>query len=105
MKLPNEVAKLNILAVSIIIAPSYFCPNSEAIQTALRLQSEGKSSLHHELKLKRRDQREHSQRERSRSSCSSRSSQSDDSTVQDTEKLEKGKERQDVEIESIIQVR
>ncbi|KAM6895293.1 differentially expressed in FDCP 6 homolog [Xenentodon cancila] len=74
---------------------------TQAIQTALRLQSEGKSSFHHELKLKRRIQREHSLRERSRSarsSCSSRSSQSDD---QEMEKLEK--EKQDLEIENIIQ--
>lgn len=81
---------------------------SSAIQTALRLQSEGKSSLHHELKLKRRVHREHSQRERSRSarsSCSSRSSQSDDSLLQEMEKMEKEKDRQDLEIESIIQVR
>lgn len=81
---------------------------SEAIQTALRLQSEGKSSLHHELKQKRRAQREHSQQERSRStrsSCSSRSSQSDDSNIQEMERLERGKDRQDLEIESIIQVR
>ncbi|XP_030296323.1 differentially expressed in FDCP 6 [Sparus aurata] len=79
---------------------------TQAIQTALRLQSEGKSSLHHELKLKRRDHREHSQRERSRSarsSCSSRSSQSDDSLLQEMEKMEKEKDRQDLEIESIIQ--
>ena len=77
-----------------------------AIQTALRLQSEGKSSLHHELKLKRRIQRECSLRERSRSarsSCSSRSSQLDDSNVQEMEKMEK--EKQDLEIENIIQVR
>ncbi|XP_070848158.1 differentially expressed in FDCP 6 [Chaetodon trifascialis] len=76
---------------------------TQAIQTALRLQREGKSSLHHELKVKRRVQREHSQRERSRSarsSCSSRSSQSDDSNIQETEKE---KDRQDLEIESIIQ--
>lgn len=76
---------------------------TQAIQTALRLQSEGKSSFHQELKLKRRVQREHSQRERSRSSCSSRSSQSDDSNIQDMEKLEKEKDRQDLEIENIIQ--
>ncbi|KAF3705187.1 Differentially expressed in FDCP 6 -like protein [Channa argus] len=78
----------------------------QAIQTALRLQREGKSSLHHELKLKRRVQREHSQRERSRStrsSCSSRSSQSDDSNIHEMEKMEKEKDRQDLEIESIIQ--
>ncbi|XP_076578848.1 differentially expressed in FDCP 6 homolog isoform X2 [Chaetodon auriga] len=76
---------------------------TQAIQTALRLQREGKSSLHHELKVKRRVQREHSQRERSRSarsSCSSRSSQSDDSNIQE---MEKEKDRQDMEIESIIQ--
>lgn len=76
---------------------------TQAVQTALRLQSEGKSSLHHELKVKRRVQREHSQRERSRSarsSCSSRSSQSDDSNIQE---MEKEKDRQDLEIESIIQ--
>ncbi|XP_034719783.1 differentially expressed in FDCP 6 homolog [Etheostoma cragini] len=79
---------------------------TQAIQTALRLQKEGKSSLHQELKLKRRVQREHSNRERSRStrsSCSSRSSQSDDSTIQEMEKMEKEKDRQDLEIESIIQ--
>lgn len=79
---------------------------TQAIQTALRLQSEGKTSLHQELKLKRRVHREHSQRERirsSRSSCSSRSSQSDDSNIQELEKMEKDKDRQDLEIESIIQ--
>ncbi|XP_030576008.1 differentially expressed in FDCP 6 homolog [Archocentrus centrarchus] len=78
---------------------------TQAIQTALRLQSEGKSSLHHELKLKRRIQRENSQRERSRSarsSCSSRGSQSDDMTIQETEKVEKEKSKQDLEIENII---
>lgn len=86
----------------------WVCVMFAAIQTALRLQSEGKSSLHQELKLKRRVQREHSQQERSRSarsSCSSRSSQSDDSNTQEMEKLEKEKDRQDLEIESIIQVR
>ncbi|XP_026183202.1 differentially expressed in FDCP 6 homolog [Mastacembelus armatus] len=76
---------------------------TQVIQTALRLQSEGKSSLHHELKMKRRAQRENSQRERSRSSCSSRSSQSDDSNIQEVERMEKEKDRQDLEIESIIQ--
>ncbi|CAN9508425.1 unnamed protein product [Ophioblennius macclurei] len=83
---------------------------TQAIQTALRLQNEGKSSLHFELKVKRRVQRENSQRERSRSSrssCSSRSSrgssQSDDLTIQELEKLEKEKGRQDMEIENIIQ--
>lgn len=79
---------------------------TQAIQTALRLQSEGKPSLHYELKVKRRVHREHSQRERSRSSrssCSSRSSQSDDLTIQDLEKMEREKGRQDMEIESIIQ--
>ncbi|XP_075967775.1 differentially expressed in FDCP 6 homolog [Anarhichas minor] len=81
---------------------------TQAIQTAFRLQSVGKSSLHHELKLKRRVQREHSHREhshreRSRSSCSSRSSQSDDSNMQEMEKTEKEKDRHNSEIESIIQ--
>uniref|UniRef100_A0A3P8SIU2 DEF6 guanine nucleotide exchange factor c n=1 Tax=Amphiprion percula TaxID=161767 RepID=A0A3P8SIU2_AMPPE len=79
---------------------------TQAIQTALRLQREGKSLLHHELKQKRRVQREHSHRERSRSarsSCSSRSSQSDDLNIQDMEKMEKDKDKQDLEIESIIQ--
>ncbi|XP_053271177.1 differentially expressed in FDCP 6 homolog [Pleuronectes platessa] len=76
---------------------------TQAIQTALRLQGEGKSSLHHELKLKRRVQREHSQRERSRSSRSSCSSQSDDSNIQEMERMEKEKDKQDLEIESIIQ--
>lgn len=72
------------------------------VQTALRLQSESRSSLHQELKLKRRVQREHSQRERSRSARSSCSSQSEDSNTQEMEKMEK--DRQDLEIESIIQV-
>ncbi|AWO98145.1 Hypothetical protein SMAX5B_016721 [Scophthalmus maximus] len=76
---------------------------TQAIQTALRLQGEGKSSLHQELKLKRRVHREHSQRERCRSSRSSCSSQSDDSSIQEMEKMEKEKDRQDLEIESIIQ--
>ncbi|XP_026219526.1 differentially expressed in FDCP 6 homolog isoform X2 [Anabas testudineus] len=75
----------------------------QAIQTALRLHSEGKSSHHHELKLKRRVQRENSQRERSRSARSSRSSQSDDSNIHEVEKMDKEKDRQDLEIESIIQ--
>ncbi|KAM9845699.1 differentially expressed in FDCP 6 homolog [Aulostomus maculatus] len=76
---------------------------TQAVQTALRLQSEGKSSLHQELKLKRRVQRENSQRERSRGSRSSCSSQSEDSNTQEMEKMEKDKDRQDLEIESIIQ--
>uniref|UniRef100_A0A8C6UC91 DEF6 guanine nucleotide exchange factor c n=1 Tax=Neogobius melanostomus TaxID=47308 RepID=A0A8C6UC91_9GOBI len=80
---------------------------TQAIKTALRLQSEGKASLHYELKLKRRIQREYSQRERNRSTRSSRSScssQSDDYNMQECEKTEKEKEkdRQDLEIESII---
>ncbi|XP_029350839.1 differentially expressed in FDCP 6 homolog [Echeneis naucrates] len=76
---------------------------TQAIQTALRLQGEGKSSLHHELKLKRRVQREHSHRERSRSTHSSCSTQSEDSNIQEMEKMEKERDRQDLEIESIIQ--
>ncbi|KAM7367200.1 hypothetical protein PAMP_015118 [Pampus punctatissimus] len=76
---------------------------TQAIQTAVRLLIEGKSSLHQELKLKRRVQREHSQQERSRSTRSSCSSQSDDLNIQETEKLEKEKDRQDLEIENIIQ--
>ncbi|XP_017266957.1 differentially expressed in FDCP 6 homolog [Kryptolebias marmoratus] len=77
---------------------------TQAVQSALRLQCEGKASLHHELKLKRRVQRDRSARERSRSarsSCSSRSSQSDDSSVLEMERTEK--DRQDLEIETIIQ--
>ncbi|XP_014063961.1 differentially expressed in FDCP 6 isoform X3 [Salmo salar] len=73
---------------------------TQALQTAVRLQGERKSSLHQELKLKRRVQREQSQRERSLSASSSRGSQSEDLTIQD---LEKEKERQGQEIESIIQ--
>ncbi|XP_068162970.1 differentially expressed in FDCP 6 homolog [Antennarius striatus] len=73
---------------------------TQAVQTALRLKSEGKSSLHYELKQKRRVQREHSHRPRSQSARSSCSSQSDDSNFQE---LEKEKDRQDLEIESIIQ--
>ncbi|KAM3838426.1 differentially expressed in FDCP 6 homolog [Diretmus argenteus] len=72
----------------------------QAIQTALRLQNEGKSSLHQELKLKRRVQRNHSQGERSLSARSSCSSQSDDFNIQE---MEREKDRQDQEIESIIQ--
>ncbi|XP_069021067.1 differentially expressed in FDCP 6 homolog [Embiotoca jacksoni] len=78
----------------------------QAIQTALRLQREVKSSFHQELKLKRRVHREHSQGERIRSahsSCSSRSSQSDDLNIPDMERMEKERDRQDLEIESIIQ--
>ncbi|XP_034018986.1 differentially expressed in FDCP 6 homolog [Thalassophryne amazonica] len=75
----------------------------QALQTSLRLLSEGKSSLHYELKLKRRVQREHSQRERFRSPRSSCSSQSDDSNIQEIEKTEKEKDKQDQEIEIIIQ--
>ncbi|XP_029617443.1 differentially expressed in FDCP 6 isoform X1 [Salmo trutta] len=73
---------------------------TQALQTAVRLQGEHKSSLHQELKLKRRVQREQSQRERSLSASSSRGSQSEELTIQD---LEKEKERQGQEIESIIQ--
>ncbi|XP_057711422.1 differentially expressed in FDCP 6 [Corythoichthys intestinalis] len=74
---------------------------TQAVQTALRLQSEGKPSLHRELKAKRRVQREHSQRERSCSARSSCSSQSEDSSTLEVERTDK--ERQDLEIENIIQ--
>ncbi|KAL3988926.1 hypothetical protein ACER0C_013244 [Sarotherodon galilaeus] len=81
---------------------------TEPLREVLRqVESEGKSSLHHELKLKRRIQRENSQRERSgsaRSSCSSRGGQSDDLTIHETEKTEKEKDKQDLEIENIIKV-
>uniref|UniRef100_H3D1H7 Switch-associated protein 70 n=1 Tax=Tetraodon nigroviridis TaxID=99883 RepID=H3D1H7_TETNG len=60
----------------------------QAVQTALRLLGEGKSSLHHELKLKRRWQREHSRS--ARSSCSSQSSQSDESSHQEMVRMEMG---------------
>lgn len=73
------------------------------MQTALRLQSEGKASLHRELKAKRRVQRELSQRERSCSARSSCSSQSEDSSTLEAERTDK--DRQDLEIENIIQVR
>ncbi|XP_061523282.1 differentially expressed in FDCP 6 homolog [Phycodurus eques] len=73
----------------------------QAVQTALRLQSEAKLSLHRELKAKRRVQREHSQRERSCSTLSSCSSQSEDSSTLEAERTDK--DRQDLEIESIIQ--
>ncbi|XP_010885715.1 differentially expressed in FDCP 6 homolog isoform X1 [Esox lucius] len=74
---------------------------TQAVQQAIRLQSEKKSSLHQELKLKRRIQRELSQRERSMSlgARSPRGSQSDDLTAQAN--LEK--ERQEKTIEIIIQ--
>ncbi|XP_041717105.1 differentially expressed in FDCP 6-like isoform X2 [Coregonus clupeaformis] len=68
---------------------------TQALQTAIRLQGERKSSLHQELKLKRRVQREQSQRGR----CLS-GSQSEELTIQDRERE---KERQGQEIESIIQ--
>ncbi|KAG7495690.1 hypothetical protein JOB18_003793 [Solea senegalensis] len=70
---------------------------TQALQTALRLQHEGKSSLHHDLKLKRRAQRQNSQRE------PSRGSQSDEAYDHQLDKLEKERDRQDLEIESIIQ--
>nr|XP_046185211.1 differentially expressed in FDCP 6-like isoform X2 [Oncorhynchus gorbuscha] len=73
---------------------------TQALQTAIRLQGERKSSLHQELKLKRQVQREQSLRERSLSASSSRGNQSEELTIQD---LEKEKERQGREIESIIQ--
>uniref|UniRef100_A0A8C7K0N8 Differentially expressed in FDCP 6-like n=1 Tax=Oncorhynchus kisutch TaxID=8019 RepID=A0A8C7K0N8_ONCKI len=73
---------------------------TQALQTAVRLQGERKSSLHQELKLKRQVQREQSQRERSLSASSSRGNQSEEHTIQD---LEKEKERQGQAIESIIQ--
>ncbi|XP_042153838.1 differentially expressed in FDCP 6 isoform X2 [Oncorhynchus tshawytscha] len=71
---------------------------TQALQTAVRLQGERKSSLHQELKLKRQVQREQSQRERSLSASRSRGNQSEEHTIQDLEK-----ERQGQEIESIIQ--
>ncbi|XP_019738647.1 differentially expressed in FDCP 6 homolog [Hippocampus comes] len=74
---------------------------TQAVQTALRLQSEGKASLHRELKAKRRVQRELSQRERSCSARSSCSSQSEDSSTLEAERTDK--DRQDLEIENIIQ--
>lgn len=73
---------------------------TQATQTALRLQIEGKPSLNHELKLRRRFQREHSQQERSRSAGSSCSSQSEDTTIRGSERE---KELQEQEIENIIQ--
>lgn len=82
----------------VCVSVSSFSP---ALQTAVRLQGECKSSLHQELKLKRRVQRKHSQQERSLSASSSRGSQSEELTIQD---LEREKERQGQEIESIIQV-
>ena len=74
-----------------------------ALQTALRLLGEGKSSLHKELKLKRRVQRERSQRGRNLSTCSNSSnlSQSDDG-YQETDE---DRERHNQQIDSIIQVR
>ena len=76
-----------------------------ALQTALRLLGEGKSSLHEELKLKRRVQRERSQRGRNLSTCSNSSDlsgQSDDSSYQETDE---DRERHNQQIDSIIQVR
>ncbi|KAG7456253.1 hypothetical protein MATL_G00249680 [Megalops atlanticus] len=61
----------------------------QAIQTALRLLREGKSSQHHELKLRRREQRESSPRSRT-----------EEHSLQE---LQEEKERQEQEIESIIQ--
>ncbi|XP_053506270.1 differentially expressed in FDCP 6 homolog isoform X2 [Ictalurus furcatus] len=48
----------------------------QALQTALRLKTEGKSSLHQELKLRRRELREYSQRNESQSSQSGQRSNS-----------------------------
>ncbi|XP_023651303.2 differentially expressed in FDCP 6 homolog [Paramormyrops kingsleyae] len=61
----------------------------QAIQTALRLLGEGKSSLHQELKLKRREQRGSSRRSRGE--------------VQVAQELQEERERQEQQIESIIQ--
>ncbi|XP_056434633.1 differentially expressed in FDCP 6 [Gadus chalcogrammus] len=74
----------------------------QALQTALRLLGEGKSSLHKELKLKRRVQRERSQRGRNLSTCSNSSnlSQSDDG-YQETDE---DRERHNQQIDSIIQL-
>ncbi|CAL8318844.1 unnamed protein product [Lota lota] len=66
----------------------------QAMQTALRLLGEGKSSLHEDLKLKRRVQRERSQRGRNLSS------QSDDSNHQETDDE---RERHNQQIDNIIQ--
>ncbi|XP_048861946.1 differentially expressed in FDCP 6 isoform X2 [Brienomyrus brachyistius] len=61
----------------------------QAIQTALRLLGEGKSSLHQEMKLKRREQRGGSRRSRGE--------------VQITQELQEERERQEQQIENIIQ--
>ncbi|KAK3518125.1 hypothetical protein QTP70_033221 [Hemibagrus guttatus] len=47
----------------------------QAIQTAIRLKTEGKSSMHQELKLRRREQRENSQNSQRSENQSSQSSQ------------------------------
>ncbi|KAI1888102.1 hypothetical protein AGOR_G00181590 [Albula goreensis] len=62
----------------------------QATETALRLLREGKSSLHHELKQRRREQRETSQRSREEE--------------QSQLELQEEKERQEQEIENIIQL-
>ncbi|KAL4658413.1 differentially expressed in FDCP 6-like [Arapaima gigas] len=63
----------------------------QAIQTALRLQQEKKTSLHYDLKLRRREQREKSCHNKER--------------VHSTQELQEERERQEQQIESIIQVR
>ncbi|KAL0962991.1 hypothetical protein UPYG_G00348090 [Umbra pygmaea] len=72
----------------------------QALQLAIRLQGEKRFSLHQELKLKRRIQRELSQRELSMS-LGTKSNQSEELTSQANQ--EKAKEEQEKEIESIIQ--
>ncbi|KAJ8007170.1 hypothetical protein DPEC_G00114760 [Dallia pectoralis] len=74
---------------------------TQALQLAIRLQREKKSSFHQEQKLKRRIQRELSQRERSTSlgARSPRGSQSEEVTIQANLK----KEQQEQAIENIIQ--
>ncbi|KAL6460025.1 hypothetical protein MHYP_G00317840 [Metynnis hypsauchen] len=54
----------------------------QAVQTAIRLKAEGKSSLHYELKLRRRDTREHSQSISQSISQSGPSSQNSSQSVQ-----------------------
>lgn len=50
--------------LSFSTSPSSVCLSLSAIQTAIRLCVEGKNSLHRELKLRRRDQREERERRR-----------------------------------------
>lgn len=65
----------NIFTIQCLDQPASLCLCALAIQTAIRLKTEGKSSMHQELKLRRREQRENSQNSQRSENQSSQSSQ------------------------------